>query len=301
MAHYIGDEHPDPAILGQLQSYLQSPDSRYQALGTLWTDLPPGDRNALLSLNPNIALSVRGSYATHIFGRTYIVTANEGDGRDYDAFSDGARVDDLPLDPAAFPDADTLQRKDRLGRLKVTTQLGDTDGDGDYERLFTYGARSFSIFKVTREGLIPVFDSGDQFEQITAAALPEDFNSDNDVNDSFDSRSDAKGPEPEGIVIGTIGHHTYVFIGLERVGGIMVYDVTRPWAPQFVQYVNNRDFDGDAEAGTAGDLGPEGIAFIPATDSPDGQPMLAVANEVSGTTTLYSIENIGNKPIWCNR
>ncbi len=41
---------------------------------------------------------------------------------------------------------------------------------------------------------------------------------------------------------------------------------------------------------TAGDIAPEGIVFITAEDSPNGAPMLAVANEVSGSTTLYSIK-----------
>ncbi len=127
-------------------------------------------------------------------------------------------------------------------------------------------------------------------EQITAAAIPTEFNSDNSENDSFDNRSDNKGPEPEGLAIGTIGRHTYAFIGLERVSGIMVYDISTPESPEFVQYINNRDFNGNAKAGTAGDLGPEGIAFIAADESPIGYPMLAVANEVSGSTTLYRID-----------
>jgi hypothetical protein len=234
-------------------------------------------------------------------GQTYIVTANEGDARDYDTFSVEARVKDLDLDPTRFPNADELQDKEVLGRLTVTDTLGDIDGDGDYDRLYAFGARSFSIFKATRRGMIPVYDSGDQFEQIVAAALPADFNADNDENGSFDSRSDAKGPEPEGIALGAIGRRTYAFIGLERIGGIMVYDITCPYAPQFVQYINNRDFEGDAEAGTAGDLGPEGITFIPAKQSPDGQPMLAVANEVSGSTTLYRIEVHAHPPVFVRR
>ena len=232
-------------------------------------------------------------------GGVYLVTANEGDSRDYAAFGEEARIKDLVLDPVAFPNAETLQRNDVLGRLKVTDTLGDPDGDGDFDRLYAFGARSFSIFKYTARGPRLVFDSGDQLEQITAAALPDDFNSNNDENDSFDSRSDDKGPEPEGLAVGTIGRRTYAFIGLERVGGIMVYDITSPRDPEFVQYVNNRDFSGDAEAGTAGDLGPEGIVFIDAGDSPTGQPMLAVANEISGTTTLYRIdvrENHGSCP-----
>jgi hypothetical protein len=228
--------------------------------------------------------------AYNVKGNTYIVTANEGDARDYDTFGEEDRVKDLVLDPVAFPNPDAFQDSTVLGRLTVTNTLGDIDGDGDFDRLYAFGARSFSIFKATKQGLEQVFDSGDQFEQITAAAIPTEFNSDNSENDSFDKRSDNKGPEPEGLAIGTIGQHTYAFIGLERVSGIMVYDISTPQSPQFVQYINNRDFNGDTEAGTAGDLGPEGIAFISAKESPNGYPMLAVANEVSGTTTLYRID-----------
>jgi 2',3'-cyclic-nucleotide 2'-phosphodiesterase/3'-nucleotidase/5'-nucleotidase len=218
-------------------------------------------------------------------GETYVVTANEGDARDYDGFSEEDRVKDLDLDPTAFPDADTLQADENLGRLNITTTLGDTDGDGDYDQLFAYGARSFSIWDA--EGNL-VWDSGDQFEQKLAALLPDDFNATNDENDSFDNRSDDKGPEPEGVAIGRVGSRIYAFIGLERVGGIMMYDITDPDNPQFVNYVNNRDFSGDAEAGTAGDLGPEGVLFIDQDQSPTGQNLLVVTNEISGTTTVYS-------------
>jgi hypothetical protein len=222
-------------------------------------------------------------------GRQYIVTANEGDARDYDAFSEEARVADLLLDDVIFPDAATLQDDAVLGRLKITTTLGDRDNDGAYEALYAYGARSFSIFKPTGKGLRLVFDSADQLERITAAALPLEFNSTNDENGSFDNRSDDKGPEPEGLALGEINGRTYLFLGLERIGGIMVYDITNPRCPEFVQYINNRDFGGNAAAGTAGDLAPEGLTFIPARKSPTGGPLLAVANEVSGTTTIYRI------------
>jgi len=217
-------------------------------------------------------------------GEAYIVTANEGDARDYDGFSEEARVKDLMLDPIAFPNAAELQADEVLGRLNVTTTLGDANGDGLYEELYSYGARSFSIWDA--EGSL-VYDSGTEFEQITAELLPNDFNSNNDENGSFDARSDDKGPEPEGVAIGEIDGRTYAFIGLERIGGIMTYDVTNPTEAFFVDYVNNRDFAGDAAAGTAGDLGPEGIAFISAADSPNGKPLVAVGNEVSGTTTLF--------------
>ncbi len=231
-------------------------------------------------------------------GQTYLVTANEGDARDYDGFSEEARVGDLTLDPTAFPDAAVLQRDENLGRLKTTTTEGDLDGDGDYDRIFAYGARSFSIFQRGNAlRLLRVFDSGDDFEQITAAALPANFNADNDDNDSFDSRSDDKGPEPEGVAVGEIDGRTYAFVGLERVGGVMTYDVTDPAAPRFIDYTNNRNFSVDAESPLAGDLGPEGILFIAAGDSPTGQPLLVTSNEVSGTVSVFGLAGTGSPAV----
>ncbi|NER78269.1 MAG: PEP-CTERM sorting domain-containing protein [Leptolyngbya sp. SIO1D8] len=234
-------------------------------------------------------------------GQTYIVTANEGDSRDYDGFSEEERINDLDLDPTAFSNAAALQEDEVLGRLNITTTLGDTDGDGDFDELYAYGARSFSIWDV--DGNL-VWDSGDQFEQILADVLPDDFNSNNDENQSFDSRSDDKGPEPEGVTVGMVGDLIYAFIGLERIGGVMVYDVTDPENPTFVTYTNNRNFDvefnvdeeGDPDPtpeqlAAALDLGPEGLIFINAEDSPNGQSLLVVTNEVSGTTTVYAVDD----------
>ena len=220
-------------------------------------------------------------------GKTYLVTANEGDARDYDGFSEEERAGKVEWDARKWPTADVLQAKTLLGRLKISTLSSDTDGDGDMDKLMAFGGRSFSIW--TEEGT-QVFDSGDDFERITAKRLKGHFNSDNKKNDSGDSRSDDKGPEPEGVAIGKIGDTIYAFIGLERVGGVMVYDVTTPTDAQFAGYVNNRNFDGDPKKGTAGDLGPEGLAFISAASSPTGKPILAVANEVSGTTSLFEIQ-----------
>lgn len=218
-------------------------------------------------------------------GQSFLIMANEGDGRDYEGFSEEARVKDLVLDPVAFPNAAELQADDQLGRLTVTTVNGDIDNDGDFEEIYAFGGRSFSIRNAAGK---LVFDSGDQFEQITAQMFPDHFNS-NHTENSFDDRSDAKGPEPENLVVGKVFGRDYVFIGLERIGGVMVYDVSNPFKPDFVQYINNRNFDGDPQTGTAGDLGPEGLAFIPARHSPIHKPLLVVANEVSGTTTIYKI------------
>ena len=163
------------------------------------------------------------------------------------------------------------------------------DGDGDFDELYVLGARSFSIR--TTSGKL-VFDSGDQFEQITAQALPPFFNSTNDANNSFDTRSDNKGPEPEGVTIGELFGRTYAFIGLERIGGIMIFDISKPSSSQFVGYVNPRNFAGNPGAGAAGNLGPEGLVFVRASDSPNKKPLLIVTNEVSGSTTIFQIERV---------
>ncbi len=218
--------------------------------------------------------------------QTYYITANEGDAREYGDYVEGVRIKDLTLDPTAFPDAADLQTDSQLGRLSVTIERGDTDGDGDYDQLYTFGGRSFSIWN--SQGQL-VSDSGDDFEQITAERYPEYFNASH-TNNTFDNRSDDKGPEPEGVVTGKINGRTYAFVGLERIGGVMVYDVTDPSSPTFVQYINNRDFTAATDTAAAKDLGPEGLAFISAQDSPNGKPLLVLANEISGSTTFYEID-----------
>lgn len=225
-------------------------------------------------------------------GSTYLVTANEGDVREWGDYSEEARVEDLELCADAFGDYDIaeLQTDEAMGRLKVTATLGQTEA-GCYEDLYSFGGRSFSIWSA--EGEL-VFDSGAAFEETLAAVEAEHFNADHESND-IDDRSDDKGPEPEAITVGQVGERVYAFIGLERQSGIMVYDITDPSAAEFVDYVTNRDFGAEPGAGSGGDLGPESIAFVAAGDSPTGRPMLAVGNEVSGTTTLWDIagEDVG--------
>jgi 2',3'-cyclic-nucleotide 2'-phosphodiesterase/3'-nucleotidase/5'-nucleotidase len=219
-------------------------------------------------------------------GQTYLVLANEGDSREYSAFDETARVSSLTLDPVAFPNAAALKAPGALGRLTVTKATGDTDHDGDMDALYVFGGRSFSIRST--DGAL-VFDSGSDLETRAAAALPADFNSSNDSNGSFDTRSDNKGPEPEGVTVAKIFGREYVFVALERIGGILVYDVTSPASVRFVQYLNTRNFAGSAKDGTAGDLGPEQVIVIAEEDSPIGAPLLVSANEVSGTTSVFKI------------
>jgi hypothetical protein len=223
---------------------------------------------------------------------TYLVTANEGDAREYDdnanpAFqlAEEARINAVTLDPVRFPKGNLLKDNNVLGRLNVTTKLGDVDGDGDLDSLFAYGARSFTIWNGATGARI--FDSGDQLERITAAdaTFGTVFNADNgNGTPSRRNRSDNKGPEPEGVTVATIGGKNYAFIALERIGGVMVYNVTNPQTPTFVQYINNRNVTTGG-----GNLGPEGIFYIPAADSPIDTALIVVSNEISSTIATYKI------------
>ena len=229
-------------------------------------------------------------HAVNIGGVEYIVTVNEGDARDYDGYSEEARVADLELDSTAYPNAAELQLDENLGRLNTTTANGDTDGDGDFDQIYSYGARSFTIWDT--DGNI-VFDSRDKIEQKLAELLPMDFNSNNDENDSFKSRSDDKGPEPEAVEIVKMGEDVFALVGLERVGGIMVFDITDPANAEFVSYTNNRDFTVmDAESPAVGDLGVEDIKYVPASESPVGTALVLTANEVSGTVTIFAVNEM---------
>jgi hypothetical protein len=212
---------------------------------------------------------------------TYLVMANEGDTRaDWPGFNEEVRVGSgaYALDPAIFPNVDELKLPANLGRLTVTNATGNTDNDNEFERIFVPGARSFSIRRAN--GSL-VFDSGDEFERRTAQLVPDLFNSGGlpTGSNGFDTRSDNKGPEPEGVAIGKVFGRTYAFIGLERTAGIMVFDISDPHAPFFVEYVNTSPID----------ISPEGILFISEEDSPNGKALLVVSHEISNTTTIFEI------------
>jgi hypothetical protein len=250
----------------------------------------------------------------------FLVTANEGDAREYffDTLNaDGEQDEDLctaaggqdfdeddgclsyteetqgrRLDYAPGSNLDNIAGDDPkdfdftaypLGRLTVTDVLGDSNNDGEYEALYAYGARSFTIWDAN--GLV-VFDSGDDFERITASIHGNTFNNNNDENEG-DSRSANKGPEPEALTVGQVGDKTYAFIGMERLGGIFVYDVTNPYDTKFVDYVINRDL---TEGGDLiGDSAPEGMVFVDASNSPTGNALVIIGNEVSGTVSVWQV------------
>ncbi|XAY16553.1 LysM peptidoglycan-binding domain-containing protein [Bengtsoniella intestinalis] len=129
-----------------------------------------------------------------------------------------------------------------------------------------------------------MYDSGSDFETIVASVLPDYFNCSND-DISLEDRSGKKAIEPEYAAVGVVDGKTYAFIGLERQGGIMVYDVTDPANATFVNYLNSRDYSTDI----AGDVAPEGLSFVSATDSATGEALLLAANEVSGTLAVIEL------------
>ena len=275
----------------------------YQPHGTVPIDT--SDRELPGNL-PSINIVTRNANVSGMFmpdaidafenaGTTYFATANEGDAREYECFPGGRddlRVSAQGLDPTVFTAAELSNAQ--LGRLRASSVFpltaADRDASGRLRKVYTYGTRSFTI-RAT-DGSI-VWDSGADLEQKTAALLPAAFNGewneDTGAFSGFDLRSPNKGPEPEAVETGEAYGRRFAFVGLERTGGVMVYDITDPTTPSFVQYLNTSNFGGDYKTGTAGDVAPEGILFVPGADSPTGKPVVIVSYELSGTTAIFEL------------
>lgn len=244
------------------------------------------DNSGIVTISnwPVKAFYIPDAIATYsVGGVNYLLTANEGDEKEYSGLTERTTVGAVNLDPTIFPHAAVLKENHAIGRLRMTNLSGDTDGDGDYDEINIPGGRSFTIWNADTK--TKVYDSGDDFERYTSTApsIAALFNADNESN-AFKSRSRAKGPEPEGLTIASINGKTYAFIALERVGGVMVYDITNPADVKFVDYKNSRSL-----TGYTGDHGPEGIIYISPDNSPNGKGYIAVANEISGTVSVYEI------------
>jgi LEA14-like dessication related protein len=241
-------------------------------------------------------LPIKGAYMPDamvfktIGNQGYIFTANEGDSRELGSVVDANRFSSATftnMDATAFPDAYILKNNKFLGRLNALKYSGDTDGDGDYDEIHVMGGRSFSIFNPINGSL--VWDSKDLIEQITSnhPTFGAIFNASNSTGTpALKNRSDDKGPEPEGVSVNVINGKPYAFVSLERIGGVMIFNVQNPTNPVFVGYTNNR-----STSVSGPDLGAEGIIFIPAAQSPNGNDILILANEVSSTLSIYQINS----------
>lgn len=274
--------------------YKIAPSDKYASSPTI----PP----TLKNYNNLFGIYMPDGIATYsLDGKTYFITANEGDDRtDFmkdksgDKAGDTARFSDIlaDLDSTAFPTSlvNTIKTDQELGRLTLISKdangkFGDTNGDGKYDRVYALGARSFSVWSA--ETGDQVFDSGEDFERIVYQNLGDDATNSSLLLKSEQAlgRLDNKGPEPESVVVGKMGTETYAFIGLERASGILMYNITEPTKPKFVQFIRN------TTNLTDGDISPEGMKFIPASQSPTGVALLAVGyGDVTGSVAIYQIK-----------
>ena len=158
-------------------------------------------------------------------------------------------------------------RASKLGVKGDLAELNISTTDSTAADLHTFGGRSFSIRNEAGE---LVYDSGSLLDAEAIARGIYD-----------DGRSDDKGVEPEGVALLDIAGRTYAFIGLERTtkAAVAVFDVTDPAEVAFIDMIV-----------TDGDRAPEGLAAYRFR----GNFYLAIANEVSNTTSLYSLKRKEN-------
>ena len=197
-------------------------------------------------------------------GNYYLYTANEGDAREYSSYVENVRAGagSYKMDSISIPLRAILKGNDKLGRLNVTNALGDKDGDGDFDEIYTHGARSFSIWNA-RSGEF-IYDSKNEIDKIMI-----------ELGKYPDSRSDDKGSEPESIIIGNVGGTNLLFVGLERADAVMVYDLTNPLQPVYLQTLNTG-------------IAPEGLIFVTADKSPNGKNLIIVSCEGDGQVLIFS-------------
>ena len=273
------------------------------------TGMDASDRDNAINIRP---LNVQGMYqpdaiaAVTVGGNTYMITANEGDAREYPCLLGGTstttaeredpRYGDVGLDTNMTPSA-------VAGRLRVTVMPPavvtgtKVTSSTKVTLVYSFGARSFTVWKTNPiDGVHAaniVYDSGDDIERIVARERPLLFNSEWNTTTglvgSFEARSAAKGPEPEGLAVGAAYGRIWMVLALERDSGLMLYDVTDPVKPMFRQYLNTSLPGGDSIIGTAGDVSPDGVLFIDGKDSPNGKPMFVVSYEVSGTVAMFEL------------
>lgn len=223
----------------------------------------------------------------------YLLTANEGDAREYTCLNDDLRGSSLKVDSRRFPEWKTWSANAELGRIKVNPNAGDRDGDGDIDTIHLRGSRSMTIY---RNG-VPIWDSGKLLEDIQTSAfgvaningshaLSADKTT---VNYTPQDRSDDKGSEPEGVAVGMVGNSRIAILGLERMSALVVFDVSTPREPTFLKWIQMLPTT-PTPAAQATAWSPEGVIFIPAEKSPNGKALFITSYELSGSLSIHQIE-----------
>lgn len=223
----------------------------------------------------------------------YFATANEGDSREWSCLSDDLRAASLLGDSTIFPTWSTLDDQNQLGRLKVDPNLGDIDGDGDYDAIYARGGRSFTMFRNGTE----IYDSGSLLETIQVALFGvANINGQHELDGDVveyapQSRSDDKGAEPEGIAIGMVGSKRVLILGLERMSALVLFDITNPANPLIEQWTQMMPVSNTSLV-EATAWSPEGIIFISASQSPNGKPLVITSYELSGSLTIHQLTGL---------
>ena len=285
----------------------------FKDYNTAATGIDPSDRDNLASVR---AVPAFGMYqpdavaVARLGGNDYLFTANEGDAREWPCLMGGTSLTVAEAEDVRYGSNGTnaaLKTDATLGRLNVTpftpatvtgTIVKTTTPVAD---AYSLGARSFTVWKApTFEGVFPaerVYDSGNLIEnkvlEINGGFFNADWSTQTGAANLKDTRSDNKGPEPEGIAFGRAFGKNWLVVGLERDGGIMLFEVSNPAAPQFVQYISTTDWLGGMFnlVRPAGDVSPEGILFIEAKNSPTKKPLVIVSYELSGTVAIFELNN----------
>jgi len=213
--------------------------------------LSPGRHMAAVSLQENNGIVLIDLSSAEIAGAFSLGQVVE---RAADLVSDGEvkLSQNYPTDVQAstlagsrFPDAIAFTPD---GQYLLSADEGEAD---------LTGGRGFSIWSLNGE---LIWDDGGEVEQRAAQA-----------NLYPDERSENKGVEIEGITAGRFGSRDFAFAVSERGSFLIIYDISNPAAPQFVQLL---------PTGT----GPESVVAVPERN------LVVVSAEESGVLTLFRYE-----------
>lgn len=223
-------------------------------------------------------------------GNTYVITADEGDARvddgDIQRFASAVTTYGLA---SGFTPSTNNNDFGRLNVLKDQCLNGPVDPASDIDKIVSMGSRGLSLWKKETDGSVS-FVSHLPLETELFNRDPQRHGANNGgQKNTFDSRSDDKGPEPEAVAVTTLTDGTVIAVaGMERQNGIIIVDITNPASPQVIRYIN--------DSGN-GLISPETVTIVDAANSPTGTPLAIVGYEgiidssVAGGVGVYEINS----------